>query len=138
MHSKLVMTLSIVASVAILVAPSAQGSSNPLTVKASDIDRTISFEISSTGDVPPVYGFIITLYDRQHYSKIFSPLGWSAGVIQYRSAMWVTKTDPVEPGSVQDGFAIKVAKAGEYRIVWSVMDKTMRPIYSGSVSVNVQ
>lgn len=115
------------------------GVGNSIEVNASSSSsKSIAFRISSSEDAPPIHGFIITIYDGKHYSKISeSPLAWSGGTIKYRSAMWVTKTARIEPGNTENNFAIEVRQAGSYRISWTVMDKTMRPVGWGTMTINV-
>lgn len=125
----------------ILLTPVIQSSNaddSIVVVNASKENKVVSFNISTTNDSPPIYGFIITMYGNGHYSTVTkTPEGWAAGIIKYQAVVWTTKTHPIEPGTTEDNFGIEITQTGTHTIAWTVIDSASLPVSFGSISVTI-
>ncbi|MFQ5941818.1 MAG: hypothetical protein ACE5KA_09005, partial [Nitrososphaerales archaeon] len=110
---------------------------NGIVVNATNDGKVVSFDVTSGNDSPGIHNFIITIHDGQYSRITESPPGWMAGIIDYKAVMWTTKTQPIEPGSTEDSFAMEVSRPGEYTITWSVSDSTLHPYAWGTLTVTI-
>jgi hypothetical protein len=128
----------LIATLLVPMAQAAHQGDGKVAVSTLTEKRIISFSVANNNDSESLYGFIVSIYHHGHFSEIpKTPDGWSAGTHGWHAVLWRTDTNPIQPATTEDNFAIEVTRKGKYTIGWSATDETSQPVAWGLVTITV-
>ncbi len=147
-NTKLILTLAILATLAIPSIAMAHAKRDPTTTairigSTGGGDGDVIFKISNANDPNPVVSLTVTLTNTDNSairSVQSTPTGWTASALLFQNGKavqvtWSTTSAGVTSGNSLNGFDVKMAGSTPYNFNWSLGD-TVGATFSGSLSLS--